>query len=341
MAFPIASTCPRIAWAAAATLLFAGHALAWGATGHRLIGRLAVEALPVEIPAFLRSSAAAEAVGELAREPDRWKNAGKPHDSDRDPGHFIDLSDDGRVFGGPALTALPATREDYDTALRAVGTDSWKAGWLPYSIIDDWQQLTKDFAYWRVDAAVTGRGVDAGHRAWFAADLLERQALVLRDLGTLAHYVGDGSQPLHVSVHFNGWGDFPNPDGFTQSRVHAHFEGFFVHDFVHARDVRADISPYADCHCPVAQRVADYLSATNGQVVALYTLDKAGGFARGDSRGRSFAAARLAAGASQLRDLVIEAWRASEASQVGWPAVKVADVEAGKVDPWDALYGSD
>ena len=36
------------------------------------------------------------------------------------------------------------------------------------------------------------------------------------DLGDWAHFVGDGSQPMHVSVHFNGWGDFPNPRGFTR-----------------------------------------------------------------------------------------------------------------------------
>ena len=68
---------PRLAGALAVTLALAGHALAWGATGHRLIGQLAIEALPPEIPAFLRTPAAAQVVGELAREPDRGRNAGK------------------------------------------------------------------------------------------------------------------------------------------------------------------------------------------------------------------------------------------------------------------------
>jgi len=333
--------CLAFAAILAGTSGFVGHVLAWGATGHRIIGRLAVEALPPELPSFLRGPAAIEAVGELAREPDRWKGAGKVHDSDRDPGHFLDLGDDGRIFGGPVLAALPATRADYETALRAVGSDSWKAGYLPYSIIGDWQQLAKDFAYWRIDTAAAKTVADPKHRAWFAADAAEREMLIERDLGTLAHYVGDGSQPLHVSIHYNGWGPLPNPEGFTQDRVHGPFEGAFVHDFVKVEAVRAAMVPYRECHCPIEARTQAYLAATGGFVIPFYRLQKAGGFVGGDARGQAFATERLAAGASELRDQVVEAWRASAAGEVGWPAVKVADVEAGRVDPYDSLYGVD
>jgi hypothetical protein len=319
----------------------AGQALSWGASGHRIIGRLAVEALPPELPAFLRTEAAVAAVGELAREPDRWKGAGRAHDSDRDPGHFLDLGDEGKMFGGPALSALPATREDYETALRAVGVDAWKAGYLPYSIVEDWQQLAKDFAYWRVDTAAARSVTDPKHRAWFASDAAQREALIERDLGTLAHYVGDGSQPLHVSIHYNGWGPFPNPEGFTQDKVHGPFEGAFVHDFVTTVAVRAAMIPYRECRCSIEARTEAYLATTGGFVIPFYRLQKAGGFMNGDPRGRAFAAERLAAGASELRDLVIDAWRVSATQEVGWPAVKVADVASGKLDPYDSLYGQD
>jgi hypothetical protein len=319
----------------------AGPVLAWGSTGHRIIGRLAVEALPQDLPGFLHTPEAVDTVGELAREPDRWKDSGKAHDSDRDPGHFLDLGDDGKVFGGPALPALPETREGYEAALRAAGSDSWKAGYLPYSIVEGWQQLVKDFTYWRIDAAAAEHVADAAHREWFRKDLAERQQLVLRDLGTLAHYVGDGSQPLHVTVHFNGWGPYPNPAGYTEEHVHGPFEGAFVHDHVDPAAVRADMSPYRDCHCAIGQWTADYLTATSRQVQPFYELYKAGGFVDGDSRGRAFATERLAAGASALRDVVTDAWRASASGRAGWPAVTVADVEAGKVDPYDAMFGVD
>ncbi|MDB5481128.1 MAG: Nuclease [Caulobacteraceae bacterium] len=317
------------------------QALAWGSTGHRLIGREAVLALPPELPAFLRTQAAAEAVGELSREPDRWKDAGAAHDADRDPGHYVNIGDDGTIFGGPSIKALPPTRAAYDTALRAVGADSWKAGYLPYSIIDGWQQLAKDLAYWRADEAGAATAADPAHRAWLAADGVERQALILRDLGTLSHYVGDGSQPLHVTVHFNGWGPFPNPNGYTQERVHGPFEGEFVRNTVSQGTVRAAMAPYGDCRCGIAQWTSAYLTATRAEVAPFYDLQKAGGFVSGDSRGRAFAAARLAAAASALRDLVVDAWRSSATRRVGWPELGVAEVEAGKVDPFDSLYGTD
>lgn len=330
-----------LASAALALVLSPGLALGWGATGHRLIGRLAVEALPASLPAFVRSLAAVEAVGELAREPDRWKGGGRLHDTERDPAHFLDVGDDGLILGGPTLAALPPTREAFETALRTVGADSWKSGWLPYAIVDAWEQLVRDFAYWRADTAGAKHTPDRAHRAWLAADGARREALTLRDLGMLAHYVGDGSQPMHVSEHFNGWGDFPNPEGFTQGRIHASYEGAFVRRFIRPSAVRAEMSPFGDCRCPLIERTEAYLAATNAEVRPLYQLFKSVGYMTGDPRWRAFTARRLAAGASELRDEVDLAWQASADAQVGWPAVKVADIETGKVDPYDSLYGED
>lgn len=322
-------------------LLWSNSVFAWGATGHRLIGQAAVAALPDEIPAFLREGAAVQAVGELAREPDRWKGSGKTHDSDRDGAHFLDLGDDGHVLAGPTLATLPATREEYDAQMRAAGADSWKAGWLPYAIVDGWQQLAKDFAYWRVDDWAAQNVPDPDHRAWFAADRRARQALILSDLGDLAHYVGDGSQPLHLTSHFNGWGEGPNPEGFTQSRLHAMFEGAFVHDHVTLAQVTAAMGAPADCGCAIAVRVAGYLAATNAQVAPLYRLQKTGAFGADPHPGEVFATARLAAGAGELRDLVLMAWRASADEAVGWPAIKASDVASGAFDPYPSLYGAD
>src|SRR5689334_2099238 len=131
----------RLLAAACAALVFAQPAQvwAWGSSGHRMIGVAAMKALPAELPGFLHSPQAAVDVGEFSREPDRLKRAGRAFDSDRDQGHFLDLGDDGTVFGGPRATALPATRQDYEKALQAVGSDSWKAGYLPYSILESHQ----------------------------------------------------------------------------------------------------------------------------------------------------------------------------------------------------------
>jgi hypothetical protein len=209
----------------------ASSALAWGAWGHRMVGVVAAESFPSDLPAFLRTPDAVAAIGEYAREPDRWKGSGKVHDTDRDAAHFLDIDDEGKMYGGPKFTleTLPPTRADYEKALAAVGHDSWNAGYLPYSIIDGYQQLVKDFTYWRILQAVSTTEKDATRKAYYVADLKRREELLVRDLGVWAHYVGDASQPLHLSVHYNGWGDYPNPNGYTQSRAtHGNFEGPLV-----------------------------------------------------------------------------------------------------------------
>lgn len=326
--------------AAAALCLTPVAAASWGGTGHRTIGMLAIQALPAEVPGFLRGPRAIADMGELAREPDRSKGAGKVHDSNRDPAHFVDLGDDGRVLGGPAFADMPPTRAEYETSLRAANVDSWKAGYLQYSIVDAWQQLVKDFAYWRVDAAAEKRA-RGERKQFYKRDRQRREALLLANLGNLAHFVGDGSQPLHASIHYNGWGDYPNPNGYTKDRIHGPFEGAFVKGAVTPAMALAAMPAFVDCDCPVEKRVVAYLSRTQTFVEPLYRLWGQGGFQPGNARGAAFAAERVGAGAAELRDLIVVAWRASAGVKVGWPEVSVADVESGKVDPYESLIGSD
>ena len=331
---------PLIA-AVAALALLPAQAMAWGSMGHRMVGEAAARALPSEIPAFLRSAQAVRDIGELSREQDRSKGAGRIHDHNRDAAHFLDLDDEGKILGGPAFLPLPPTRAEYEKGLQAAGLDSWKAGYLPYSIIDQHQQLTKDFGYWRVLSYMAAREKNRVRKAWYVRDLARREAQILRTIGDLSHYVGDGAQPLHVTVHYNGWGDYPNPEGFTSARIHGPFEGDFVFANVKPADVYDRMAAPRACDCPIEKRTVDYLSETATQIIPLYRLEKAGGLAAGDARGRAFATERLAAGASELRDMIVSAWRASDRTTVGWPALKVDEVLTGKVDPYDSLYGRD
>lgn len=316
------------------------QAWAWGASGHRMVGQIAVRALPPETPAFLRTPAAAEAVGELSREPDRLRDAGDVHDGDRGPAHFVDVDDQGRVMGGPRLARLPRTRAQYETELRAAGADSWKAGYLPYAIIDRWQQLTHHLAYWRVLTAAEANPALTARRAWFEADRRRRETQILATLGELSHFVADGAQPLHVSIHHNGWGDYPNPAGYSTERLHARIEGALVRSAVDPDQVAARIAPLRLCGCRIERRTADYLAGAHRLVIPFYELEKAGGLRPGDPRGPAFARDQLARGASELRDLVVEAWRESADHPVGWKPIKPGDVAAGR-DPYPSLYGTD
>ena len=322
-----------------AAAMSSSPALAWGGKGHRIIGELAVRNFPATVPSFLRTPQAVTAIGELAREPDRSRDAGQPHDSDSDPGHFVDVLEDGTVLGGPRLDALPPSRQDYDTALRAAGSTEFKAGWLPYSLMDGWQQLVKDFVMWRADVAGGKFAKNAADKAWFAGDRRLRETITLRDLGVWAHYVGDASQPLHVSVHYNGWGDFPNPEGFAgAANFHSRFETAFVDANISPDDVAKRFRPRRDCACSIQGHVALYLSQTQAQVLTAYRLDKRGAFDAATPEAKAFVAGRLAEGAAQLRDLVADAWDASTAGSLGYsPTMPLTEIESGRADPLSAL----
>ncbi len=316
--------------------------LAWGAAGHTLVSRAAAAALPDTLPAFLRTPAAVDEIAALGPELDRSKGAGKTHDADLDPGHYADIGDDGTIFG-VALSALPANRAAYDTALRAAGQTQYRAGFLPYELIDGWQQLAKDFAIWRVDRAGEASATDAT-RARFAADRALRETLTLRDLGVWGHFVGDASQPLHCTVHFNGWGDYANPDGFTTSHsLHSQFEGAFVRAHATLAGVAAKMHPLQASSEPIATIVGRYLTATSAQVVPLYRLEKAGAFASASGDAVDFVDSRLADGASAFRDLIVDAWSASATMPVGYPnPVTPAEVESGaKPAPLETVGGTD
>jgi hypothetical protein len=331
---------PVLAFAVAVAL--PQNALAWGATGHRLIGELASGALPLDVPEFLRTPEAGRQIGEVAREPDRSRGAGDPHDADADPGHRVAVGDDLRIGrNGPTLSTLPAKREIYDTALRAAGTNQYRAGYLPYSIAEGWQQLVTDLAYWRANVAAAKNANTPAERSWFLKDQYTREGLTVRDLGFLAHFVGDGSQPMHVTVHGDGWGNFPNPQNFTARGLHAKFEGSFVRNMITPKDISANLAPYRDCHCTIQQRVAAYLSETQKNVLPFFEIEKAEGFDTAHEANRAFTAKRLAAATAELRDLIVDAWRRSAEVSVGYPAIPVRDIESGKVNPLGSLQGLD
>lgn len=318
---------------------------AWGASGHRMVGVAAMRALPEEMPAFMRTAAAAADVGEFSREPDRWKGAGQPHDRERDTAHFVDMIEDGRVMteAGMHIRDLPNLKSEYDAQLMAAGIKVNDAGYLPYAIMDAWQQLVQDLAYWRILSAAEARETDMERQAWYRADRIRREALILRDIGMLSHYIGDGAQPLHTTIHYNGWDrNTENPEGFTRSRqTHGMFEGDFVRDHINLQGIEAAMPEMRLDGFDLRPRVADYLLVSLAEVVPFYRLEKAGGFVEADPRGVNFATQRLGAGAAELRDLIVLAWREAGNRAVGWPNVKVAEVEAGTADPWLSMIGQD
>lgn len=300
-------------------------AWAWGAKGHHLINRLAVESLPADFPGFMRTRRAIDELTDLGLELDLLKGSGTEWDGAKDPGHYIDLVGDGTLEGGLRLNALPVTREAYDTALRKTGYDQYKAGFVPYSIVQGWEQLRMGFAYWRVDRYEMQHAKTRVLRATAADRAAVDESLILRDAGVWGHYVADASQPLHVTVHFNGWGHYPNPHGYSNSaHLHDLFETDFVNRYVtatavakHMTSLKGQPSGKLLDDQTILSAVERYLAESNATVPELYQIEKTGGFENGTPRAVAFVSERLAFGASELRTLIVWAWADSLNETIG------------------------
>ena len=256
-----------------------------------MINRLAVATLPPGTPPFLRTQDAAEEIEYLGPEPDRWRSAAEPElSAAQAPEHFIDLE------LADALGPLPHKRLDFEARVFAANQRPEKIGLQPWETDEVWGRLKAAMREYR---AIKAAGQDTRP---------VEQAIVFY-AGWLGHYVGDGSQPLHVTVQYNGWTG-PNPNGYTtEHQIHWQFEGPFVAANIHAADVESRMTPVKAIQGDIFDAYVAYLRHTAAFVEKVYQLDKAGGFVgAGTPESRAFAAERLAAGASMLRDMIYTAW---------------------------------
>ena len=248
-----------------------------------------------------------------------------------------------------AAGGMPATREAFDTAQRAAanpaGQTQYSVGYLPYNMVDGFQQVRKDFGIWRALQAGLRTAANPAEQAYFQYQIQVRQQLTLRDIGYWSHFVADASQPMHVSVHFNGWGNYPNPNGYTTAPIHSPFEGSFVHSFISFSAVGGAMRPYTDRGAATnEQRVPLYLAETLAQLVPAYAAAKNSGndnYQSAQPAEVAIVTQQLAAGASELRDQIVDAWRQSANITVGFPLVRVSDAESGAVRITPATFGAD
>ena len=286
-------------------LAVAPLAFSWGNEGHRLVNRLAISSLPPDVPAFLRSEAAIAEIEYLGPEPDRWRSPAEPElNAAQAPEHFIDLEP------ADALGPLPRNRLDFEGKVLASGQRPEKVGLQPWQTTEVWERLKAALREYR-------RLVAAGQ------DTRPVEQAALFYAGWLGHYVGDGSQPLHTTIQYNGWVG-PNPNSYTtEHKIHWQFEGPFVGANIFAAQVESKMTPSHAIEGDIFNVYVAYLRQSATQVEKVYQLEKAGGFVgAGSPESRDFAAARLAAGASMLRDMIFTAWLES--------AKPVPDPYAGK-----------
>jgi hypothetical protein len=139
-------------------------------------------------------------------------------------------------------------------------------------------------------------------------------------MGVMGHFAGDAGQPLHTTIHFNGWvGE--NPEGYTtNSGFHALMDGgFFERTGVPRPEVVASRAEEAtglghnrDAGAEgVFPEVVKFIRAQQQQVEPIYRLEKEGIFApeADPERGREFLTDQMARGARLLADLWVSAWQ--------------------------------
>lgn len=261
------------------------------------VNRVAAEKLPSDVPAFLRSAVAELAY--LGPEPDRWRDHFDPAlKSAQEPDHYIDLE---RIAW---LDRLPEGRYEFYQKLyekRALTKDNpddylpERVGLQPYIVMEMFGRLKNAFREYR-----------QFHDHHQSTDFIEHKIVFYA--GWLGHYVADGSQPLHTTIHYNGWVG-ANPEGYaTHGGIHAEFETAYV-----SRNIAA--TAFAKLvHAP--ERIANpfdaymqYLRNSNVLVEKVYELDKAGGFRdTGSHEAFDFTTQRLAVGSQMLVNLWYTAW---------------------------------
>lgn len=305
-----------------AFLLVSSRAWAWNYPGHRAVNQLAIASLPAGFPAFVKTPEAAERIAFLAGEPDRWRNTpDMPFAHYNEPDHFIDIefltnfemtAETVSPFRYTFVSQLAAYRVVHPEVLpQANATNNFKHtqeffGMLPWAINEYFSKLRSEFSYLKTFEQCGGT----------PEEIRSAQENIIYTMGVMGHYVGDGSQPLHTTYHYNGWGKYPNPKNFTNDRgFHELIDGaYFVKVGIGLPELLTNMPPAtlittnAD---GIFRPVINYITAQNQLVEPLYQLEKDGKLSGTNSvglEGKPFLQKQLVVGGQMLGSIWLTAY---------------------------------
>jgi hypothetical protein len=294
-----------------------------------MVNQLALSALPKEFPAFALTPTARERIAFLSGEPDRWRNTpdlALKHCNG--PDHYIDLEE--LAPYGLKPETLPLFRYDFIAHLahvRAAHPEKFPAidpakntdhtrdlvGLLPWTITEYYSKLKSEFSY--LKAFETAGGTPD--------EIANAQANILYTMGVMGHFVGDASQPLHTTTHFNGWiGE--NPHQYTTTnKIHAWIDGGFIFKAGVEGDLEAMKKklrpaqiPGLSQQTPVAEQlfsaIVHFLGEQNKLVEPLYQMDKdhrLTGEGELGLQGKELIEGQLVKGGQLLADIWYSAWQ--------------------------------
>ena len=186
-------------------------------------------------------------------------------------------------------------RHAYFDTLASANIKGAQMGLLPFRMLELSQRLRVEFRLWRT--------APDSVKPWI-------EARIINDAGILGHYVADGANPAHTTIHYNGWTG-PNPKGYaTDRRFHGRMESDFVDAQITLNDVLARVDTNARVLTDLRGAIMSYLHASNAEVERMYEIDKAHPFEAQTTapENKTWVTDRLAAGARMLRDLWWTAW---------------------------------
>jgi hypothetical protein len=309
----------------AAFMLLHFQARAWDYELHRFINQLALASLPTNFPSFARTPAAQERIAFLSGEPDRWRNT---PDMDlrhyNHPDHFLDADELDRYgltpevltpFRYEFVAQLAFGRATHATNFPPLNPsrdlDHTRAliGFLPWAMTEHYSKLKSAFSYLRAleDAGTPDEIENARQNAGYI-------------MGVMGHFVGDATQPLHTTRHYNGWVG-ANPNKYTTDRTfHAWIDGGFlratgVKTNAVLGKVRAARLPWTAAAGPQTNAFPELLCFVLEQaklVEPLYQLEKEKKLTAGEpgaEEGREFLTGQLLRGGQMLGDLWYAAWQ--------------------------------
>jgi hypothetical protein len=294
-------------------VLASADAGAWGPRAHTWINRVAVQTLPADGPVFLKAQE--DWIAYLSVIPDAWRRPSEPFlKMLEDPNHgwfkeqfsfmrdiprsryefVLKLYDEQRrlaAAGDPAATL---------TNVRWTGT-------MAYAAVEGYERMVTGMRHYR-DAK--GRNEDTR--------FIEQEIAFY--MGWTGHYTGDGAQPLHDTIHHDGW-QGSNPNGYTPNpQVHGLFESRFVElmqlDGAH---LLPKVTPARVLTDPFTA-ILSHLDEAATHTEQVYRLEKSGALADGNNaEARALVIQQAARGAALLRDLAYTAWIKSAAPPEGDP----------------------
>ncbi|MBI5800714.1 MAG: hypothetical protein HZA92_08325 [Verrucomicrobia bacterium] len=306
----------------AATVALPLHA--WDYEGHRTVNLLALASLPTNFPAALRDTAAQERIGFLAGEPDRWRNTSdRPLRHLNGLDHYFDMEYLADYYAMSAtnlspfryeFTAQMATiRARHPEKFPADEKDSdrikYLPGFLPWAIMENYSKLKSGFSYLKVFEEMGT-----------PEEVAQARQNLIYIMGVMGHYVGDATQPLHTTKHFNGWVG-ANPKGYaTNKTFHSWIDGGYLRKAggLKDADLRAKLRPATNLNTlaggndDVFPLLMRFIAEQHKLVEPLYEMNKDGRLSGNGEKGMEafpVLSSQISLAAQLLGDLWLTAYQ--------------------------------